>query len=127
MTCIMLEVAVFDRLFGGASKISSINPREAWERVSQKDSNAVLIDVREPWEYTSGHAKGAKNIPLSQLGRRLAEVPKNREILLICQSGNRSVSAAHFLQKQGHTQVVNVSGGTTVWRMHGLPLDGKTR
>lgn len=127
MTCIMLEVAVFDRLFGGASKISSINPREAWERVSKKEFNAVLIDVREPWEYNSGHAKGAKNIPLSQLGRRLAEVPKNREILLICQSGNRSVSAAHFLQKQGHTQVVNVSGGTTVWRMHGLPLDGKTR
>jgi rhodanese-related sulfurtransferase len=127
MTCIMLEVAVFDRLFGGASKISSINPREAWERVSKKESNAVLIDVREPWEYNSGHAKGAKNIPLSQLGRRLAEVPKNREILLICQSGNRSVSAAHFLQKQGLTQVVNVSGGTTVWRMHGLPLDGKTR
>ncbi|HET8909104.1 MAG TPA: rhodanese-like domain-containing protein [Ktedonobacterales bacterium] len=118
---------MFDRLFGGASKISSINPREAWERVSQKDSNAVLIDVREPWEYNSGHAKGAKNIPLSQLGRRLAEVPKNREILLICQSGNRSVSAAHFLQKQGLTQVVNVSGGTTVWRMRGLPLDGKTR
>lgn len=127
MTCIMLEVAVFDRLFGGASKISSINPREAWERVSKKEFNAVLIDVREPWEYNSGHAKGAKNIPLSQLGRRLAEVPKNREILLICQSGNRSVSAAHFLQKQGLTQVVNVSGGTTVWRMHGLPLDGKTR
>jgi rhodanese-related sulfurtransferase len=123
----MLEVAVFDRLFGGASKISSISPREAWQRVSKNGSNAVLIDVREPWEYNSGHAKGAKNIPLSQLGRRVAEVPKNREILLICQSGNRSVSAAHFLQKQGITQVVNVSGGTTVWRMHGLPLDGKTR
>jgi rhodanese-related sulfurtransferase len=127
----MLEVAVLGRLFGGASNIPSVNPREAWERLSNGPSNGqskpVLIDVREPWEFQSGHARGAKNIPLGMLGKRLAEIPRNREILLICQSGNRSLTAASFLQKQGITQVFNVTGGTTVWRMHGLPLEGGKR
>lgn len=112
---------MFDRLFGGA-KVASVNPREAWERLSNVSPTPVLIDVREPWEYNSGHAKGAKNIPLGQLGKRASELPRDREILIICQSGNRSRSAAEFLQQQGITQVTNVSGGTTVWRMHGLPL-----
>lgn len=118
---------MLERLFGGAAKIPTVNPREAWERLSDAQSKAVLIDVREPWEFQGGHAKGAKNIPLGQLGKRLAEIPRNREVLLICQSGNRSRSAAQFLQQQGITQVFNVSGGTTVWRMHGLPLDGGKR
>lgn len=123
----IVEVLVLERLFGGGSKVPSVNPREAWDLLSDGKSNTVLIDVREQWEYQSGHAKGAKNIPMSQLGKRVAEFPRNREILLICQSGNRSMSAAYFLQKQGITQVTNVSGGTTVWRMHGLPLEGGKR
>jgi rhodanese-related sulfurtransferase len=123
----MLEVAVLERLFGGGAKIPSVNPREAWERLSNGSSKPILIDVREPWEFQSGHAKGAKNIPLGMLGKRLEEIPRNREILLICQSGNRSMTAASFLQKQGITQVFNVTGGTAVWRMHGLPLEGNKR
>lgn len=118
---------MLERLFGGGPKIPSVNPREAWEQLSDGKSKAVLIDVREQWEYQGGHAKGAKNIPMSQLNKRMAEFPRNREIYLICQSGNRSLSAAHFLLKQGITQVTNISGGTTVWRMHGLPLEGGKR
>jgi rhodanese-related sulfurtransferase len=118
---------VLERLFGGGAKTPSVNPREAWDRLANGSSKPVLIDVREPWEFASGHAKGAKNIPLGVLGARLAEIPRNREILLICQSGNRSMSAARFLLKQGITQVFNVTGGTTVWRMHGLPLEGGQR
>lgn len=118
---------MLQRLFGGGAKILSVNPREAWERLSGGPTTPVLIDVREAWEFTGGHAKGAKNIPLSQLGKRVGEVPRNREVLLICQSGNRSMTAANFLLEQGVTQVFNVSGGTTVWRMHGLPIEGARR
>jgi rhodanese-related sulfurtransferase len=121
------EATVLQRLFGGGAKIPSVNPREAWERLSSGPSTPVLIDVREAWEFTGGHAKGAKNIPLSQLGKRVGEVPRNREVLLICQSGNRSMTAANFLLEQGISQVFNVSGGTTVWRMHGLPIEGARR
>lgn len=118
---------MLERLFGGAAKVPSINPREAWERLASGQSAPLLIDVRESWEFSSGRAKGAKNIPLSQLGKRLGEIPRNRDVLLICQSGHRSMNAARYLHQQGITQVVNVTGGTTAWRMHGLPLDGGKR
>lgn len=118
---------MLERLFGGAAKIPSVNPREAWQRLSSGQPTPVLIDVREPWEYNSGHAKGSKNIPLSQLNKRVGEIPRDRDVLLICQSGNRSMNAANFLQHQGITRVTNVSGGTAVWRMHNLPLDGGKR
>lgn len=114
---------MFRQLFGGEkSTIPSVNPQEAWKHLSAPSSSSVLIDVRETWEYAQGHARNAKNIPLSQLQQRVDEVPGDREVLLICQSGHRSMQAAKFLQRQGKSQVVNVTGGTTVWRMHGLPM-----
>lgn len=118
---------MLERLFGGGSKVPSVNPPEAWERLSAEAPAPILIDVREAWEYNSGHAKGARNIPLSQLGKRVGEIARTREILLICQSGNRSVNAAQFLQQQGFSDVVNIRGGSTAWRMHGLPIEGGSR
>lgn len=114
---------MFKRMFGGEENtIPSITPQEAWKRLSDARSSVVLIDVRETWEYTNGHAREARNIPLSQLQQRVAEVPADREVLLICQSGHRSMQAAKVLQRQGKTHVVNVTGGTTVWQLHGLPM-----
>ncbi|GAC1657345.1 MAG: rhodanese-like domain-containing protein [Ktedonobacteraceae bacterium] len=120
---------MFKRMFGSEKKpIPSINPQEAWNHLSAATSSTVLIDVREPWEYANGHARNASNIPLSQLQQRVDEIPGNREVLLICQSGHRSMQAAKFLQQHGKTQVVNITGGTTVWQMHGLPMgQGKSK
>lgn len=115
---------MFKRMFGGEENtVPSIAPQEAWKRLSDARSSVVLIDVREPWEYTNGHARKARNIPLSQLQQRVAEVPTDREVLLICQSGHRSMQAAKVLQRQGKTRVVNVTGGTTVWQLHRLPME----
>jgi rhodanese-related sulfurtransferase len=115
---------MFGRLFHSEqSAIPSIDTREAWTRLTQPGSSAVLIDVREAWEYRRGHARGAINIPLSQLQARISEVPQDREVLLICQSGHRSMQAAHLLQRQGVQRVVNVKGGTALWRLHGLPVE----
>lgn len=114
---------MFQRFFGGANAIPAVSAPEVWKRLSQNGSRPVLIDVREEWEYQRGHAKGAKNIPLSQIRQRYQELPRDREILVICQSGHRSMQAAKFLQQQGIEQVINVTGGTSVWRMHGLPLE----
>ncbi len=112
------------RLFGsGGVAVPSVDPVEARKRLTGGQGKVALIDVREPGEYARGHAKGAKNIPLSQLGRRVKEVPADREVLLICQSGHRSMQAAKFLQQQGLTRVTNVTGGTTVWKMHNLPTE----
>ncbi len=117
---------MFGKLFGGnAAEIMSINPRQAQERLAADagKGTVILIDVREPWEYRRGHARGARNIPLSQLGRRTQEVPADCETLLICQSGHRSMQAAKILQEAGRTRIVNITGGTTVWKMHNLPME----
>lgn len=114
--------SMFQRLFQNKNSIPSIPATEAWQRLSSQDATPVLIDVREDWEYRGGHARGAKNIPLSQLSQRVQEIPEDREVLLICQSGHRSMQAAHFLQHHGRNNVVNVTGGTTLWRLHKLPL-----
>jgi rhodanese-related sulfurtransferase len=114
---------MFQRLFNNKSSIPSINVRQAWEQLSSQDASAVLIDVREAYEYRSGHAKDAKNVPLSQLHDRFHEIPTNQEVLLICQSGHRSLQAAQFLQQHGREHVVNVAGGTTLWRLHKLPME----
>lgn len=116
---------MFERLFGGATNpVPSLNVGDTWHRLTSKEKPAPsLIDVREEWEFGRGHAKGAKNIPLSQLGKRVGEVPRDRDILLICQSGNRSLSAARLLQRQDISRVFNVSGGTSAWRMQRLPME----
>lgn len=114
---------MFKRLFDTKSSIPSVSVKEAWERVTTPKTTAMIVDVRETWEFAQGHAKGARNIPLSQLGRRAREIPPDRDILLICRSGHRSLQAAKFLQQQGLEQVTNVSGGMLSWEMHRLPTE----
>ena len=72
-----------------------------------------LIDVRQPEELTGplGALPGVVNIPLPDLERRSAEIPKNRALILICRSGHRSSQAASILKRQGYTQIQNVEGG----------------
>jgi hydroxyacylglutathione hydrolase len=85
-------------------------------------ANVVLIDVREPQEYASGHVPGARNLPQADLATRLSEVPRDRPIYLICQGGFRSLRAAQFLNQAGYTDVTSVKGGTEAWRLSNKPL-----
>lgn len=114
---------MFDRLFGAAPQIPSANVRETWTRLSDAKAKAVLIDVRETFEFNRGHAKGAKSLPLSQLGKRFKEIPRDREVYIICQSGNRSGQAVMMLQRQGYDNTKNVVGGTITWQAQRLPMD----
>jgi rhodanese-related sulfurtransferase len=82
-----------------------------------------LLDVREPWEYQEGHVPGAQLIPLGELEQRVNEVPRDRPILAICHSGQRSLAAAGYLQQLGYPTVSNVDGGTAAWIERGYPLD----
>ena len=71
---------------------------------------AIIVDVREPGEYSRGHIKGAVNIPLSQLRQRIEEIPKDKPVYLHCRTGQRSYNAARALQNLGYTNVYNVAG-----------------
>lgn len=70
----------------------------------------VIIDVREPFEFATGHVKGALNIPPSKLmggAKKLEGVPKDAEIILYCRSGSRSAVSANILKSMGYTNVIN--------------------
>ncbi len=81
----------------------------------------LVLDVREPSEYSAGHIAGSTLIPLHQLAGRLSELPKDREIICVCASGSRSSSAARRLASEGYT-VLNLSGGMSRWQRAGLPV-----
>ena len=84
-------------------------------------AGALLVDVGELDEWAAGHAEGAYHTPLGQLAARLGELPRQREILLICRSGRRSAQAAGVLLHAGHSPVTNVIGGMQAWARTGLP------
>ena len=89
----------------------------------QAEPAPYVLDVREPWEYQEGHVPGAQLIPLGELEQRVNEVPRDRPILAICHSGQRSLAAAGYLQHLGYNSVSNVDGGTAAWVERGYPVD----
>lgn len=78
---------------------SNRNPHEGRRRVAE---GALLLDVRTPQEFAGGHVEGAKNIPVQDLARRIAELGPPRQIVVYCRSGGRSASAAQMLRQAGH-------------------------
>lgn len=85
---------------------------------------ALLLDVREPGEYSEIHAPNAKLIPLGQISSRLQEIEayKDKPIIVMCRSGRRSAQAVSILQQAGYTQVSNVKGGILEWESNGLAV-----
>ena len=82
---------------------------------------AVIIDVREPDEYREVHAVGARLIPLGEVPERVAEVPDDEPVYVICRSGARSARAVEWLIGQG-IDAANVVGGTLAWVEAGKPV-----
>ena len=105
-------------LFGPA--VPSITAEELNEKL-KFGKHPLVLDVRQPDEFRSGHVAGAKLIPLNELRKKINELPKGREIVCICASGNRSTSAVKMLAKEGFN-VLNVSGGMLAWRRAKLPV-----
>ncbi len=103
------------------SHVAEATPAEAHERIVSGEG--ILVDVREPHEWRAGHAAGARHIPLSELPRRAAELPKERPVYVICASGNRSRVAAALLHEAGFACPINVNGGTSAWMRSALPME----
>ncbi len=99
---------------------SGIQPSDVQSRLNQS-GRPFLLDVRQPEEYQSGHIAGAKLIPLNELPRRMKELPKDREIICVCRSGNRSSAATRQLNASGY-KAVNMNGGMINWARAGLPV-----
>lgn len=112
---------VWQKVFGGArtadDTVSVVDARRKHEA-----KEGLLVDVREAGEWTSGHVPGAKHIPLGQLAAHYQNLPRDREIMLVCQSGARSGAATKMLRQQGFDKAINVQGGMLAWQRQGLPV-----
>jgi len=99
-------------------RIEQLDPRAAAARSAK---GALLVDVRELFEWKEGHVPGAVHIPYEELGERARELPLDRLLVTYCASGVRSSLAASILESGGRT-VANLRGGFTAWRNAELPL-----
>lgn len=118
-------MSFLSRLFDAVQSTSSTSPKavDVQEASRRQAAGALLIDVRQPEEWRQGHAPSAKLIPLGSLASRISEIPREREVLLICRSGNRSGSAQRQLLQLGYERVFNVSGGMNAWAGAGLQVE----
>lgn len=107
------------RLLTG-TQVNNISASDAQKKLSQKQK-PFLLDVRQPEEFRSEHIPGAKLIPLGELRARLNELPKGQKILVVCRSGNRSLSATRQLASAGF-DAVNMAGGMIAWSNAGFPV-----
>jgi len=107
----------------GQTSATSISNTELAKRVQTPDTMLVVLDVRTPKEYASGHVPGAINIPVDQLEGRLNELRArdNAEFVVYCESGRRAGRAASLLQKDGFLNVRHLQGDMAQWRNDGLP------
>jgi sulfur dioxygenase len=92
--------------------------------VARHRGDLFVLDVRSPGEFEGelGHIESAHLVPLDELRDRIEEIPDDRPVVVVCQSGKRSAMAAEIIRKAGHEQVANVSGGMIQWSRLGLPL-----
>jgi len=82
----------------------------------------LLLDIRNPREWSAKHIKGSVNIPLNHLQERMAEIPRDRRIAIHCAGGYRSSIAASILHQYGITHLIEMAGGLAAWDAAQLPV-----
>ena len=87
-----------------------------------RDAGAFMLDVREPDEWAAGHIEGATLIPLGALAARAKEVPADRQVVVVCRSGNRSAQGRDVLLGAGLPSVTSMAGGMNDWAASGKPV-----
>jgi rhodanese-related sulfurtransferase len=90
---------------------------------------AYLLDVREPDEWEGGHAPGAHHVPMMEIPARMAEVPTEGDVVVVCRSGGRSGQVVSYLLGNGWDNVRNLDGGMKAWAAAGRDVvseDGQT-
>ena len=97
-----------------------VTPQQARDRAASGE--AVIVDVREPYEREAGHIEGSRHIELERLASQAATLPRDRPIVFQCRLGARSAMAAQAFRASGY-DAWNMTGGLTSWADRGLPLE----
>jgi rhodanese-related sulfurtransferase len=113
-------------LFAGSSLAVSavarnVAPADAMALLTQRQQ-VFLLDVRTAEEYRQARLDGATLIPIDQVVRRLAEIPRDRPVLVYCAVGSRSAQVFNFLARRGYAEVYNLDGGIYAWAAQGYPV-----
>jgi hydroxyacylglutathione hydrolase len=101
--------------------LTNVSVQELAHRVAH-EPDLVVVDVREPAEWSEGHIAGARSIPMRQVTERLDEIPRDRRVALTCAGGTRSSIVGSLLLARGFTDLLNVWGGMNGWAQAGLPV-----
>jgi rhodanese-related sulfurtransferase len=101
-----------------------ISQQALLERQAKGDPSLFLLDVRTPQEFASGHVPGAVNVPYDQVASHLAEIPKDKDVVLYCRSGRRAGLAADVLAANGYTKLGHLQGDMEAWLKDGRPVEG---
>ena len=104
----------------GGRNYKSVKVAEAYKLIKE-NKDIHILDVRTRGEYRKGHLRNAKNIPLEDIDKRLSKVPRNREVLVYCRNGARSVRAIRRLEVAGYTNLYHMHEGYRVWKKAGHP------
>jgi rhodanese-related sulfurtransferase len=86
------------------------------------NDGAVVVDVRDTTEFSSGHLVNAKHIPVGEIDKRMGDIPSGKPVLVYCSEGNRSSKASAALKKAGREQIFALAGGLSAWKQAGLPV-----
>jgi len=121
---IIIALAIMLAAVFGMQQLLAADGVDVKQAQIMNQQGALLLDVREPGEYSAIHVPNAKLIPLGQINSRLKEIEayKDKPIVVMCHSGRRSAQAVAILQKAGYTQVSNIKGGITAWESNGLEV-----
>ena len=120
----MAPKSALDMINDAKARIREVTPQQVRE-IHTRGDKAVLLDVREPNEWNLGRLPGAVHIPRGMLETKIeAAVPRDRQIVIYCASGNRSALAADTLQQMGYANVASMSGGFTGWAQSGGEVEG---
>jgi rhodanese-related sulfurtransferase len=119
---IVLSLATAALIIFGVQQLQAAEGVSVKQAQAMTEKGALLLDVREPDEYSVVHAPNARLLSLGQISERLNEISayKNKPIVVVCRSGKRSARAVKLLQEAGFTQVSNVTGGMNAWESEGL-------
>ena len=93
------------------------------DALALREAGAFILDVRQPEEWAAGHVPDATLIPLGDLASRVAEVPKDRQVVVVCRSGNRSAQGRDVLLGAGYPSVTSMAGGMNDWTAAGYPTE----
>lgn len=99
----------------GSDEIRGVEPAAV-------DQSSTLLDVREPDEWRAGHIAGARHLPMAEIPARVADLPRDEPVVVLCRRGGRSAQVIAYLQGQGFSNLTNLDGGMQAWAAAGRPM-----